>query len=217
MDRTTVLKLDNDFKAPREWIEKFIETRRRLLEEILGYRVKKILWCYSNKGLHFWIWVEGELKPDEIVLLQWLLGDDPVRCRINYYRLLDGLIPRFNILFSEVKYYRPPDDRCLKCKLYRFFRELSGESMPKYLTRILIPYSKENYSKALNTCLDIAEVDESFKYRIDVENKRIVISVYSGSKEQAKARGSWFKRKVFPKAIYRVYEIAEGDIRPEDR
>lgn len=96
----SILKIDVDIDMDNELLLKFVRTRIAILEE-LGYKVKKINWGKTRRGYHFWIRIDKELTDKEICDLQFLLGDDQMRCRFNYLRLEAGCFEEFNILFSE--------------------------------------------------------------------------------------------------------------------
>mgnify|MGYP000008673044 CR=1 FL=1 len=164
--------------------------------EQLGYRLLDVSLSYSDKGFHVFFYVEGDLKPEEILKLQFLLGDDAVRCKINYLRLKRGLFPEYNIIFSHVIWRRPPDEKCLSCKLYRIFKELEGEKPPIFVTEFIIPVEKELDVRRI--CHDISIKDKTFMYKVEtVDEKNSKLSIYSADKDTAYKRGVWFKSKVF--------------------
>jgi len=98
--KTTTLKIDVDVAMNEALLNAFIHTRLTILEE-LGYTVVGHNYRKTKKGYHFWFKVLGELKDSEACSLQFLLGDDQVRCRFNFLRNDAGVFPHFNALFSK--------------------------------------------------------------------------------------------------------------------
>ncbi|MEM2446482.1 MAG: hypothetical protein QW734_07475 [Candidatus Bathyarchaeia archaeon] len=96
----TILKIDVDVKMDEKLLDKFIITRIAILEA-LGYEFKRISWMETKKGYHFWIEIREKLTDEEMCELQFLLGDDPARCRFNYLRLEAGCFRQFNVLFNK--------------------------------------------------------------------------------------------------------------------
>jgi len=98
--KTTTLKIDVDVAMNEALLNAFIHTRLKMLEE-LGYTVVGHKCRKTKKGYHFWFEVLGELKDSETCSLQFLLGDDQVRCRFNFLRNDAGVFQHFNALFSK--------------------------------------------------------------------------------------------------------------------
>lgn len=99
-----VAKIDVDVKMGAELLQKFIETRVKMLEW-LGYRVLKVRWRETERGYHFWFTVERRdsfpISDRELWEIQFLLGDDINRVNYNLIRLQVGKFNDFNALFSE--------------------------------------------------------------------------------------------------------------------
>jgi len=98
--KTSTLKIDVDVAMNEALLNAFIHTRLKMLEE-LGYTVVGHKSRRTKKGYHFWFEVLGELKDSEACSLQFLLGDDQVRCRFNFLRNDAGVFQHFNALFSK--------------------------------------------------------------------------------------------------------------------
>lgn len=98
----TVLKVDVDIKMSKKLLREFIKTREKILET-LGYKLRKMTIKETNKGYHFYITVEGKLKPKRIAELQFLLGDDHKRAYFNFLRAKTNSFHFFNVLFEKKK------------------------------------------------------------------------------------------------------------------
>ena len=96
---TVVLKVDVDYKAPEIWLELWEATRKGMLTA-LGYPVIRITKHETTKGQNYFIEVEGELTPDDINRLQFLLGDDHTRVKINAWRIERG-VEHWNKIFDR--------------------------------------------------------------------------------------------------------------------
>lgn len=123
------LKIDIDIDLPRKWLELYIKSRIALLKSI-GYTVDKIIYkkSSSKKGYHFWIHLKEDVKDDnELNMLQFLCGDDPVRVKINMIRIKTGH-REWNVLFDIVmkKYI---SEKCKKCRLRKYFKEMVGNNV----------------------------------------------------------------------------------------
>lgn len=95
----TVLKVDIDYKAPEEWLTYWAETRCLILSK-LGYTLKRLTKHETTKGQNYFIEIEEELSPQAINMLQFLLGDDHTRVKINQWRIERG-IPHWNKIFDK--------------------------------------------------------------------------------------------------------------------
>jgi len=95
----SIAKFDIDVKMSQDLLDKFIETRL-VIVETLGYTPICHSIVETEKGYHFWIEVLETLKERELAELQFLLGDDQIRCRFNFLRLDLGVFSWFNALFS---------------------------------------------------------------------------------------------------------------------
>lgn len=222
----TVLKIDVDW-VPREGAEPYkwskavdwAETRKKLYKhglKALGYRVLDIKWAWTDRGIHFYVLLDQDLEPEELLKLQWVLGDDPVRCEINYYRLRRGHFPKYNILFDKVTWRRPPDERCIKCSLYRWFtEEIRGAKPPVYAT--VFTLTEDEVTETILKMDDIARKDPTFTYNVETirEGKEYKLIIYSMDKDQAIKRGLWVKDKIFQKKKnFQVYSLEEVRLRP---
>lgn len=95
----TVLKIDVDYKAPEQWLEIWEQTRKVLLIG-LGFTVKRMVKHETTKGQNYFIEIEEELTPEDTNRLQFLLGDDHTRVKINQWRIERG-IPHWNKIFDK--------------------------------------------------------------------------------------------------------------------
>ena len=100
---SSVLKIDLDFRPVDEWMAMWLETRGLILAKY-GMKVLKVLPHESSRGVNFFIHVDRKLSDMEILLFQFLLGDDPTRCKINRWRIDRG-VKNWNKIFSR-KLYR---------------------------------------------------------------------------------------------------------------
>jgi len=97
---TTVLKIDVDYKAPKEWLEAWERTRKFLLEKYCKLAVLRMTKHETTKGQNYFIEIDKELTPEQINYLQFLLGDDHTRVKINAWRIERG-IPHWNKIFDR--------------------------------------------------------------------------------------------------------------------
>ncbi len=201
------LLIDVDWRPPfKEWIDKWVELRKEMLRR-LGVEFEDIVVSYTDRGFHVWVWLKKDLPPEKVLELQFLLGDDPVRCKINYFRLKRGVFERYNLLFSKVIYRRPPDEKCMQCKLWRIYvEEVSGVKPPSYAVEFDIKPEEEE--KVVKACIDISARDPTFEYRY----QRGKLIIYSKDRDQAYKRGIWFKANVLGdmKRYFRVREIGSN-------
>jgi len=96
-----LLKIDIDVKVPSEWLSKWLDTRAVLLKH-LGYHPLTMRVYSTKRGYHVFIRLKECVDYDELIRLQFLLGDDHKRVYFSLqrsgfvkYRLL------FNVLFAE--------------------------------------------------------------------------------------------------------------------
>lgn len=99
----TLLKIDLDIKPSKEWLKDWIRTRKMILWSEL-IRPSKVDIFETSKGLHIYFTVPDKLDDEEINRLQFLLGDDHTRVKINQWRI-EHKVKGWNKLFSKV-YYR---------------------------------------------------------------------------------------------------------------
>ena len=102
-----VLKIDIDIPIDifKEVEAEWIITRRAILW-VLCYKVRDIIIHKSQNGkVHAWITIETSkpLEPKEKAMLQFLLGDDHNRAKLNFLRATKTpeKFDSFNILFSK--------------------------------------------------------------------------------------------------------------------
>jgi len=99
-----ILKIDMDIKPPERWLNAWIETRKVLLDHLgftwISYDIFK-----TTRGTHIYIYIKEHLPDAEINRLQFLLGDDYTRVKINMWRI-EHKIPFWNKLFHRVLYRR---------------------------------------------------------------------------------------------------------------
>jgi len=118
------LKIDIDFIPPAHWLSVWKDTRKVMLEH-LGYDVENIIVdkSSSGKGIHVWIRINaGVLSDADLNMLNWLMGDDQTRVKINLMRIERGE-KEWNKLFSSVLWTRPVDEKCIKCKIRKYVTE----------------------------------------------------------------------------------------------
>ena len=102
-----VLKVDIDIPMPLfKQVEDAWTSTRRLMLEHLGFQVADIVIQPSQSGkVHAWIHITAPkpLTPLEKAKLQFLLGDDHNRSRLNFERAkrTPSKFDSFNILFSR--------------------------------------------------------------------------------------------------------------------
>lgn len=99
-----VLKVDLDFHPPEHWVQEWKVTRRQILA-CMDFEVEKIEAFHNTRGMHFYIKLNKEVSDREGNRLQFLLGDDSTRVKINNWRIDKG-IKHWNKLFSKVLYRR---------------------------------------------------------------------------------------------------------------
>jgi hypothetical protein len=96
----SIAKIDVDIKMNDDLLEKFIQTRRAIIYK-LGYTYITHNIAETQKGYHIWFEIAEKLNDKDLCDLQFLLGDDIVRCRFNYLRLDAGCFKQFNVLFNK--------------------------------------------------------------------------------------------------------------------
>ena len=109
---TTVLKVDVDYKPPEAWLGYWEQTRKILIKEF-GYTLKRMTKHETTKGQNYFIEVEEDLPPEIINMLQFLLGDDHTRVKINAWRIERG-IPHWNKIFDR-KLWRKEAKEVITC------------------------------------------------------------------------------------------------------
>jgi len=96
----TVLKVDIDYKAPETWLFKWEKTRMLILEKYYQLHVLRVTRHNTTKGQNYFIEIKEELTAGEINELQFMLGDDHTRVKINAWRIERG-IPHWNKIFDR--------------------------------------------------------------------------------------------------------------------
>ena len=208
---TTSIKIDLDYYPDIRSLELFIDTRAKMLRD-LGYRLARYTYALTARGAHIYYILEDDLGPEDTVKLQWLLGDDPVRTRINMYRARRGTIPRLNKLFDHADYRRPPSKECLRCRLWRWYvEEVLGKQPPVYETVFTLPrqVAETIYPKLR----DISRVDPTFQYRFRQTERGVEVTILSSTRDQAIRRGLWVKHRL----LGGDHGFTVREIYPEDR
>jgi hypothetical protein len=98
----TLLKIDIDFKPPKEWMQYWIETREKMLRDF-GFTPEYVKVFETTRGIHVYIKIKEDVSAKTTNMLQFLCGDDPTRVKINMWRIERG-IPYWNKLFHRVLY-----------------------------------------------------------------------------------------------------------------
>lgn len=86
---TTMLKVDLDYKAPEKWLLVWEISRRNMLKTF-GYSIMRMVRHNTTKGQNYFIEIAEELAPETINMLQFLMGDDATRVKINSWRIERG-------------------------------------------------------------------------------------------------------------------------------
>lgn len=97
------LKIDCDWVPPKEYVAEYI---CRVIPSVVGDNVKRVKVLRSRRNLHFEITLNNHVDDDTVCKLQFLLGDDRNRCKMNYQRLIAGMTDgEWNKLFvwSQVR------------------------------------------------------------------------------------------------------------------
>ena len=101
-DRTVKLDIDvpTDYYKP----EQVLSNKLKMLKA-LGYDYVDAEWKLSPSGHHIHVIIEldREIPIDELFYLQFILGDDPKRATLNFYRLkyFPDNAKYFNVLFEK--------------------------------------------------------------------------------------------------------------------
>jgi phosphopantetheine adenylyltransferase len=115
----SILKIDLDVRLDthKEILEEYIKVCKFILENFYKLHIRKIIVRNSNKrGHHIWIHLHEYLDDATINKLQFMLGDDRTRWKINQIRIERG-IKRWNILFTDVLWEKAKTEPCKSCKL----------------------------------------------------------------------------------------------------
>lgn len=99
-----LLKLDCDFHPPKEWLTEWIKTRIQLLNSLKKY-IEYYKIFPNKRGFHAYFKLRQDVTDEEANKLQFLLGDDHTRVKINQWRI-KRKIKHWNKLFHKVLYRR---------------------------------------------------------------------------------------------------------------
>lgn len=94
------LKIDLDWKPPKDWLDKYLEYVGLVLS-FIDLKPKSIS-CKDSpggKGWHVTVELEEAISDMQALRIQFLLGDDRTRCRLNYARIKAG-VKGWNKLWS---------------------------------------------------------------------------------------------------------------------
>jgi hypothetical protein len=100
MNKTSVLKIDNDCHINQSWILDYV-TAVRTVCKAHGIKVVSIQMSRTNKGQHYYVGIEPPVTADRANRLQWLLRDDSRRVDYNRARIRSGYSD-WNKLFEDV-------------------------------------------------------------------------------------------------------------------
>ena len=92
------IKIDMDWRPPEGYLEHYRNLIITVLHQwaIFDFTVEREK---SKHGWHFVIKIDDEIEDEICLLLQFILGDDRTRCRLNYARW-KAKIPDLNKLFK---------------------------------------------------------------------------------------------------------------------
>jgi hypothetical protein len=96
----SIAKTDLDFKPDPLLLRNYVQTRKAIIV-CEGYTPVKVRYVETQHGFHFWWHIEEELTDEDLVVLQFLLGDDLRRTEYNILRLQAKVFNDFNCLFSK--------------------------------------------------------------------------------------------------------------------
>ncbi|MCM8802828.1 MAG: hypothetical protein NC827_05930 [Candidatus Omnitrophica bacterium] len=112
--KETVLKIDIDYKPNQYWLNKWIKTRKFILER-MKCKVLRTNIFETKRGFHAYFVIDKKLNDNQLNMLQFLLGDDATRVKINEWRIKRG-IRRWNKLFSKILWRKKAKAvRCWYC------------------------------------------------------------------------------------------------------
>ena len=106
-----LLKIDMDWHPPDKWMKAWLASREWMLD-MLGCTAKKYRVFKTKRGMHVYFNLYNDVTAEEANYLQFMLGDDYTRVKINQWRIQRG-IKRWNKLFHRVLYRRKP--KTLSC------------------------------------------------------------------------------------------------------
>ena len=85
------LKVDMDWRPPKSWLDYWESNCKRLLHMFSTASLRKIKKEKSEHGYHFRFILWNPVDDEYALLWQFLLGDDRVRCKLNYWRWKAGI------------------------------------------------------------------------------------------------------------------------------
>ena len=85
------LKVDMDWRPPQSWIVAYTYAMDTLLMTYLHGNSRDWSWEETKHGFHIRIYLREPIEDVEAMMLQFLLGDDRVRCKLNYGRWKAGI------------------------------------------------------------------------------------------------------------------------------
>lgn len=93
---TSRLKIDCDWLPPADWLLDYLDLIKRVVP---NYKIALAKKSIGGRGYHFIIDMKEPVSDMEACRLQFLLGDDRTRCRLNFARIKAG-IEGWNKLWS---------------------------------------------------------------------------------------------------------------------
>jgi len=99
MSESFVLKIDLDIHPPEEWMAAW-ERKNEMILGLYGLKPTKVNKKESPRGWHYWYLLHKYLTPEETNKLQFLLGDDHTRVKINMWKIARS-VPHWNKLFDR--------------------------------------------------------------------------------------------------------------------
>ena len=84
------LKVDMDWRPPEDWLTEW-ESCVRILLRRWDQKKPKFTYEMSKHGWHIRVKLDFEISDTYVLLFQFLLGDDRVRCKLNYGRWRAGI------------------------------------------------------------------------------------------------------------------------------
>jgi len=93
MEENKTLKVDMDWIPPRNYILLYKLLIHKVVEWFSKVKIEKIrvYKSRSGEGLHFYIYLDKSLEDEERLILQFLLGDDRNRCKLNWQSIQIGM------------------------------------------------------------------------------------------------------------------------------
>ena len=134
----SILKIDLDVRMDRwkDILKEYIEVCKFILENYYNLKVKKIIVRNTARGHHIWIHLNNNLDDATINKLQFVLGDDRTRWKINQMRV-ERNTKRWNILFTKVLWQKVITEPCKSCKLRKLIIESSNKNINKKIAEII--------------------------------------------------------------------------------